>query len=143
METNIDIAALIISIFAAGFSVLQFTIGGSRQQKESTLEAYNNLQNDVFSELKKYDLGSLKKGDDGWSEVTVCLAKIEKFCVGINTNIYSWKILNRLGGGYFIEQYDKLLPVITQKRENDSSNKHYDEFEMVVNKLKKERGKKK
>ena len=137
-----DIVALIISILTAVFSILQFAIEGSRQKKESTLEAYDNLQHEVFSKLKKYSLCTLKKGDDGWDDVTVCLAKIEKFCVGINTHIYSCKILNRLGGGHFIEQFDELRPIITQKRENDSSNKHYDEFEMVVNKLKKKRGEK-
>lgn len=76
----------------------------------------------------------------GWDEVTTYLAKIENFSVGINTNIYSIDILNSLGGNFFIEQYRNLIPIINKKREEDKGNKHYDQFEKVVKRLKKKRG---
>ena len=135
-----DIIALVISGIALALSIFQYITEASRQKKESTLIAYNSLQNEVFSELRNYDLGSIKKGDKGWNEVTTCLAKIENSSIGINTGIYSLNIVNRLGGGFFIKQFDKLLPVINQKRKADSVNKHYDEFEKVIIKLKKKRG---
>ena len=135
-----DIIALIISFLALGLSAVQYLEESSRQKKEATLNIYNRLQDDVFSKLKKYDLKSLEKGDKGWDEVTTCLAKIENFSVGINTNIYSIDILNSLGGNFFVEQHDNLIPIINKKREEDKGNKHYDQFQKVVERLKKKRG---
>lgn len=83
----------------------------------------------------------IKYQSEEWHELTVCLAKIEQFSVGINTGIYSLDTLNRLGGAYFIRQYEKLKPIIIRKRaENAAGGKHYDEFEETVNKLRKKRG---
>lgn len=141
-----EIAAVVISIMAFLLSIIQFVKESSRQKKEATLIAYNELQNEVFSELnlifiKKADnLKELKEGDEAWENLTVFLAKIERFSVGINTGIYSIVILNRLGGGYLIRIFETLKPIIYKKRSNKvSSGKHYDEFEKVVNRLKKMR----
>ena len=140
MDMAMDIIAVVISGIALALTILQYIIEANRQKKEATLLAYNSLQDEVFSELRKYDLGSIKKGDKGWNEVTTCLAKIENFSVGINTRIYSLDIVNRLGGSFVIGQFEKLLPVINQKRQEDENSKHYDEFEKVIVKLKKKRG---
>ena len=86
------------------------------------------------------DLSDIKYRSEEWEEITICLAKIENFSVGINTGIYSHKVLNRLGGAFFIRQFDKLKPIIDLKREkNMSVGKHYDEFEKAVWTLKKNR----
>ncbi len=136
-----EIAALVISILAFLLSCYQFFRESSRQKKEATLIAYNDLQDNVFAELNKHeDLSKIVYQSDDWKEITTCLAKIENFSVGINTNIYSYKVLNRLGGAFFISQFEKLKPIINTKREkNVSSGKHYNEFENTVLKLKKHR----
>lgn len=137
-----EICALIISILAFVFSVLQYISDSSRQKKESTLNAYNELQNDVFSELNKYPspMPEIEYMSEEWERVTVYLAKIERFSVGINTGVYSIDILNRIGGSYYIRQFDKLKSVIEIKRnENISKGKHYDEFEESVRILRKYR----
>ena len=131
--------AIVISILAFLFSIIQFFKDSSRAQKEATLNAYNYLQENVFSCLKRYDLTNIKTETDEWNAITICMAKIENFSVGINTGIYSIEILNRLGGGFFISQYEKLWPIIEKKRNEDPNSKHYDEFEVVVNKLRAER----
>lgn len=131
-----DILALIISACALCLSIFQFFSDGERQKKESTLLAYNELQNEVFSKLKQYNLKALGQETEEWNQVTTCLAKIENFCVGINSGIYSLDTLNRLGGGFFIGQFDTLWPIINRKRDGDPRSKHYDEFESVIKKLK-------
>lgn len=139
-----DIAALIISILALGLSLIQFIKNTSYQKKESTLFAYQKIQNEVFSKLTKfpYPMPEIKSYSDIWTELTICLAKLEQFSVGVNTGIYSLYILNRLGGEYYIRQFEKLKPIITKKREeNIVSGKHYNEFEITVNKLKKKQKK--
>ena len=137
-----EVVALIISILAFILSAVQFFRDSLRQKKEATLIAYNELQDNVFPKLNKYgdDLSKIEYRSDEWEEITICLAQIENFSVGINTNIYSFRILNRLGGAFFIRQFEKLKPIIDIKREkNISAGKHYDEFEKTILKLKKHR----
>lgn len=137
-----ELCALIISLLAFFLSVFQFLRDSSRQKKEATLNAYNELQNDVFSDLTKYSfpVSKVKRGDEEWNKFTVYLAKLERFSVGINTGIYSIQILNHLGGAYFICEYEKLEPIIIQKRkDNIVPGGHYDEFEKAVSRLKKYR----
>ena len=134
-----DILALVISGMALVLSLWQFLRDSSRQKKEATLNAYKELQNDVLTHLSKYDLPMPQfdyNGDD-WKTMTTYLAKLEHFSVGINTGIYSVDVLNRLGGAYYIRQFEKLKPIIERKRkENIVAGKHYDEFEKSVLRLK-------
>ena len=133
-----EVLALVISGMAFVLSLWQFLRDSSRQKKEATLNAYKELQNDVLTHLSKYDLPMPEfeyQGDD-WKTMTVYLAKLEQFSVGINTGIYSIDVLNHLGGAYYIRQFKKLKPIIDRKRkENISAGKHYDEFEKTVSKL--------
>lgn len=138
-----EVFALIISIAAFVLSLIQFCRESSRQKKEATLVAYNELQDDVLSKLNKYPvpMPEIEYHGEEWHELTVCLAKLERFSVGINTGIYSLKTLNRLGGAYYIRQFEKLKPMIDRKRaERIADGKHYDEFEKTVNKLRRKRG---
>lgn len=142
-----EISAMIISIVALILSLLQFIFNSNREKNESTLVAYNELQNEVFSKLNTIfifydnDFSDFEENGEYWEDLTTYLAKIERFCVGINTHIYSINILNRLGGGYFIRIFETLKPVINKKRtKNISKGKHYDEFEKTVTKLRKKRG---
>lgn len=140
--SNMEVFALIISIAAFALSLIQFCRESSRQKKEATLIAYNELQDDVLSKLNKYPvpMTEIEYHGEEWHEITVCLAKLERFSVGINTGIYSLETLDRLGGAYFIRQFEKLMPIIGRKRaEHIADGKHYDEFEKTVNKLRKKR----
>lgn len=163
-----DIIAIIISVIALLFSLYQFVFESSRKKKEDTLIAYNELQDDVFTKLNKLyktlgldDTGrvDIDETNDKWDDITSYLAKIERFCVGINSGIYSMDVLNRVGGGYFINTYNRLSTVIEKKRQKDDNakqdenqraensgsevkQKHYDEFEQTVKKLKAKRKKK-
>lgn len=152
-----DNAPFFISIFALLFTILQFCWENNRQKKESTLKAYDQLQEDVFAKfntlrdkLPKEKKESeeqessgridIDKEDKNWPTITNFLVKLEHFSVGINTGIYSLEVLNRVGGSYFIKMYDSLSLVMEKKRKADAGNgKHYDEFETTVRKLKKYR----
>ena len=130
-----DVLALVISAMAFVLSLWQFFRSSLREKNESTLNAYNELQNEVFSNLNSYKLSisEVKYLGEDWEKITIYLAKIERFSVGINTGIYSLNILNHLGGAYYIRLFENLKPIIQRKRvENVSSGKHYDEFEKTV-----------
>ncbi len=133
-----DIIALVTSILALVLSIIQFFVDSSHEKKEATLEAYNELQNDVFSNMQQpnFSVSDIKAGSEEWTEITAYLARLERFSVGINTGIYSIKILNRLGGGYYISVYEMLEPIIQLKRNaNNVPGKHYNEFEKTVKNL--------
>lgn len=78
------------------------------------------------------------KDKPAWKRSTYFLSKIEHFCVGIQAGTFDIKILNRLAGGFFIEQFEFWTPIIKTKRKDDKEKtmQHYDEFEDVVNRLK-------
>ncbi len=140
-----EIFSLIVSLLALALSIFQFISVTAREKKEATLNAYYNLQEDSFKTLNnlcaKRDCGSidfekLKPGDEEWETITVCLAKIENFSTGINTNVYSLKILYRLSYGFYVRMFKEFKVIIDKKRrDNVSKGKHYDEFEKTVNKL--------
>ena len=140
MLIAMELTAIIISILALVFSFSQFIFDYIHCKKADTIAAYNRLQDDVFINLIPLPcpLPPMTSADPLWQDVTVYLAKIEHFSVGINTGIYSIKVLNRLGGAYFIRQFERLWPVIDFKRKQMViPGGHADEFEKMVNNLKK------
>lgn len=141
-----DIAALAISVIAAGFSVGSFFSERNRVRKEATIHAFEDLEKEVFlqedyvsapaeakKEAEEHKLGR------AWKRGTEFLSRIEHFCVGVQAKAFDLDTLNRLAGGYFIKQYENWRPIIEQKRSDDGSMKHYNEFEDVVSELKKMR----
>ena len=144
----LDVIAIIISIIALIFSCLQFFSEKERSRKEATINALIQLQHDVFDQtnyfqaditqlIQKHSAIEANVIDESWEYISDCMARIEQFCVGINTKIYSLEILDRMAGSYFIKEYNRLRPIIVYKRERANTDKRYIEFETVVNNLKK------
>lgn len=137
-ELLISGISLFVAFLAFGLSLFQFFMETCRAKREATLRAYTEIQTEIIPQVPTKEVcESIKDGDSAWKELTQVLAKIENFSVGINTGIYSLDTLNRLGGGRFIELYCDLFPIIRKKREKNPYSKPYDEFEKVVNDLRK------
>lgn len=136
-----DFVPIVISIIALVLTIFQYFGDYSRKRKQDTLEAYDDLQSEVFTTLnclrKQFPALISDRNFEKRSEITNCLAKIERFCVGVNLKIYDFKTLERCGGAYFVRQYLYLKPVIQDKRTRNNGETHYDEFEKVAMKLKK------
>lgn len=145
------IASLIISILAFLVSFSSTLWKYLRERRESTIHAYTLFQKEVvpdiisiiegfkekqldFSKMSNDEITNLISDD---KRITISLARIEYFCVGINTHIYCVRTLNRMGGSFFLYLFDSFRPIIQAKRvKNILNGKHYDEFEKCVNKLK-------
>lgn len=137
-----EIAALIISIFAAAFSIYEFAIDIRRARKQATLDAFNILQEQAFDEINKYSKKDIEdiaeqKESDQYKQLTVYLARIEHFSVGVNTRIYDRTVVKRLAGKYLIGLDGKLSVLIDKKRKEGHSKELYDEFKTLVISLKK------
>lgn len=141
--------SLILSILAFVFSLWSFFVERKRNRNEATIHAFDQLEEQVFSQ-KDYSTLAIKAGDDycngkrdgSWQAATSYLSKIEHFCAGIRLKTYDIDTLNRLAGGFIIEQYHYWTPIINTKRLKDVDKKmqHYDEFEAVAKELCKKRG---
>lgn len=148
METP-EYFSLVLSILAFVFSLWSFFVERKRTRSEATIHAFDQLEEQVFSQ-KNYSTLTVKAGDDycngkrdgAWQAATSYLSKIEHFCAGIRLKTYDIDTLNRLAGGFMIEQYHYWTPIINTKRLKDVNNKmkHYDEFEAVAKELCKKRG---
>ena len=141
-----DIFALLLSAVAAGFSIWSFFVERKRNRSEATIHAFEELEKEVFlqEDYTSAPAGARKEAEEhklgrAWRRGTELLSRIEHFCVGVQAKAFDLDTLNRLAGGYFINQYENWRPIIEQKRSDDGSMKHYNEFEDVVNELKKKR----
>ena len=106
METILSIMAIIISVASGGFAFYTFLWTAKRDRKQATLEAYNRLQNEVFDKLNLYKPSEIRdicedSTTEEYKKVSGYLARIEHFCVGVNTKIYDRKTFYALAHGYF------------------------------------------
>ncbi|MBE6964334.1 MAG: DUF4760 domain-containing protein [Ruminococcaceae bacterium] len=141
-----EIISLLISVLAIIVAVAQHFSERNRSKKEATIHAFDQLEETVFSKegYKKLAVyagvenaisGKLEADKTEWSKATLLLSRIEHFAVGVNTGIYDLKTLNRMAGGFMIEEFERWKPIIETKRVKDPASKHYDEFEMLYNSL--------
>ena len=106
MEMIFSAIAIIISVISGGFSLYTFIWTAKRDRKQATLDAYNQLQQQVFDELNLYrpsEIAEIAKNprSPDFKVIGSYVARIEHFCVGVNQKIYDSKIVYELAHGYF------------------------------------------
>ena len=128
METILSIISLIFAIASIVITVYTFGWTAKRDRKQATLEAYNRLQNEVFDKLNLYTPSEIADicedtKSDAYKEISGLVARIEHFCVGVNTKIYDEKVFYSLAHGYFDghQLRKRIKPLIYKK--NESSNR--------------------
>ncbi len=142
----LDLIAIIISVVALLLSAYQFLVERKLNRMGATIAALAELQKDVLNEEKfinasvneilEYHKRANGEYDVDWETVSESLARIEQFAVGVNTGVYSIIILYRMAGSHIIKLFNKFKPIIDYKREKAGTNKRYEEFEKMVNGLK-------
>ena len=68
--------------------------------------------------------------------LSLYLARLEHFSVGVNQGIYDEKTAYALAGELLGPLYDKLLPLIEAKRKVPNGEKVYDDFEKLAGQMK-------
>ena len=142
-----SVVAIIISVVALFISVLQFFMERRFYRNEATINAFSLLQKDVLEKdsFKNVNITDVinfhelktSETDKAWELLSEQMARIEQFSVGVNTNVYSIKIVDRMAGSHLIKEFERLKPIIDKKRINSKTNKRYEEFEKMVDSLKK------
>ena len=129
-----DIISIVLSGIAILLSVFSFVFQVIHNRIESTLNAFNDLQEQSLDKLYKYTPKQIEEiaqkfRSEEYKDISVLLARIEHFCVGVILKIYDKIVFRRLGGSYIISTYNKMVPMIEVKRKMFPADKHYDEYE--------------
>ena len=125
METTLSIIALVISVISGGFAFYTFLWTARRDRKQATLDAYNTLQNEVYDKINLYrpaEILEISKHpiSKEYNELSALIARIEHFCVGVNSRIYDRKTVYELAHGYFdaAKLKGRISPIIDRKNSN-------------------------
>lgn len=122
--------SVIIAIAALGLSVISYITGVLHDRKQSTLDAYNQLQEQVLDKLNLYTLPQIKeilqnsKSED-YKILGCYVARVEHFCVGVNKKIYDKKTLYNLAHGYFDGSFQNKINAIIAKRNKNPKEDYY------------------
>ena len=142
METVLSIIAIILSVISGGFAFYTFVWTAQRDRKQSTLDAYNQLQEQALDHLNYYrpaeivDIAKNPRSQE-YKEVSGYIARIEHFCVGVTQKIYDRKTVYKLAHGYFDGAVrDRIEPII--ERKNQSGNDYYGNIHSVYDWMEKE-----
>ncbi|MBO5746837.1 MAG: DUF4760 domain-containing protein [Clostridia bacterium] len=138
----ISICSAVVAIASFVFTFCVHKQTKKRNKKKDTLDAFSLLQEQVLDELyniKKSNVNVIAEDihSKEFKHISTMMARIEHFAVGVNTNIYDFNIVKRLAGRHFCGLFDKLKPIIDIKRNSNTTEKHYDDFELLYNQLKK------
>lgn len=165
MELAMSILAIIISVISVVVSVIIYYVGVERDKKQSTLDAINILQEQVFDKVNQYTYAEIREICDKWKEIignknqkelteeekenrnfyideyrllSGYLARIEHFALGVNTRIYDARISERAATLYLSMLYrGKLKPLIETKHSGKAKGEYYAEFRKLVEKIEK------
>ncbi len=127
METAISIIAIVISVISGGFAFYSFIWTAKRDRKQSTLDAYNLLQEQALDYLNYYmpmQIAEIAKNPrlEEYKKISAYIARIEHFCVGVNKNIYDKKTVYALAHDYLDGGIkSRIEPIINRKNQyNDT-----------------------
>ena len=135
METILSIIAIVLSVISGGFAFYTFIWTASRDRKQATLDAYNQLQEQALDHLNYYrpaEIADIAEDprSQAYKEVSGYIARIEHFCVGVTQKIYDRKTVYELAHGYFDGAVrDRIEPII--ERKNQSGIDYYGNIHSV------------
>lgn len=152
IEFIIPMVSAIIALISTIISALALYYSNRHQKemriqacKQSTIEAFNKIQNEVLDKLidvpadnAKLMVRNLYKKEckESYNAYKVMIARLEHFAVGIDEGVYDKEIVEKLAGSHLIFLYDKIEPIIKKANENSDNNMYYCHFTNLIKNLK-------
>jgi hypothetical protein len=140
-----EAVALVVSTMAVIVSIWTFCWTSRRDRKQATLDAYNRLQEQALDHLNGYtpkqlkDIASNPQSEE-YKQVSVYIARIEHFCVGVNQKIYDNKVVYDLAHGYLDGAIkSRITPIIEKK--NRSGRDYYANIHLLYREMEREQKK--
>lgn len=107
---------------------------------QATLNAFNVLQREAFDHLNKISPSEIKDivahpgiRSDEYNTISGYVARIEHFCVSVNSGIYDRKIVYKLAHGYMdkTKLRSRIEPVINRKNRAGATD-YYENIHEVL-----------
>lgn len=115
-----DLLADLAAVVGAVVTVFVFRHGVKRERKILTIDEYSRIRSDhsgIVTDDEKLDY----------------LKDMEFFCVGINSGIYDFKILQKMSGRRLLSLYqDEMKDFIIYRRESQNEKDAWCEYETVM-----------
>lgn len=129
MEVALSMVAIGISIISTVVTLVTFRWTALRDRRQSTLDAYNRLQEQVLDYINGYTVSEIKEilkdsKSEEYKKLGFYLARTEHFCVGVNQKIYSKDTVYELSHGYFDGYLKRRIEPIIEAR-NWGGNDYY------------------
>ena len=123
MELIIAGISALVAVTSIICSVITYRINVLHDRKQSTLDAYNRLQTEVFDFLNLYSMSEIEEicnntKSENYKVLSGYIARIEHFCIGVNEKIYDRNVFYKLAHGYFdgpILQR-RVIPILDSKK---------------------------
>ena len=146
METILSIIAIVLSVISGCFALYSFAWTARRDRKQSTLDAYNQLQEQALDNLNYYRPTEIieiakKPRSDEYKKVSAYIARIEHFCVGVNQGIYDPETVYALAHGYLDGSIKKRIEPIICSKNQYGGNDYYENIHQVYNWMAKQKEK--
>lgn len=147
--SNVDIVTIITAIISVilsavsfGYSFYTYRKAIIHDRRQATLQAYNLLQEQAFDQLNQYmpaEIRSIAEHPTSkeYKVISGYLARIEHFCVGVNTQIYDREIVYAIAHGYMDSStlLGRIEPMIEKK--NHGQHDYYENIHIVLEWMKK------
>ena len=133
--TTVDLITIVFSVIAAIFSLITYRNSIIHDRRQSTLDAYTQLQEQALDHLNYYrpaEIADIAEDprSQAYKKVSGYIARIEHFCVGVTQKIYDRKTVYELAHGYFDGAVrDRIEPII--ERKNQSGIDYYGNIHSV------------
>ena len=144
MELTTIITSVVSAVLAGGsliFSLYTYRKALVHDRCQATLDAYNLLQGQVFDELNLMmpaDIRAIAQHPTSteYKRLGSLVARIEHFCVGVNTGIYDRDTVYDLAHGYLDGEMlrNRIEPVIQRKNRNGKD--YYENIHCVLDWMK-------
>lgn len=147
-ESLVGLLALVIAILSLLVSLYYNRKDHERRRKQATIEYFEDMTSKLYDVQAKFntklnqlniEIEMLDTDMELLKDATEVLAAFERLCVGVNTNIFDFDILERMAGSYLVMVYFRFAPYIEKIRKDASRTNSYIEFEQVAIRIKQRR----
>lgn len=139
----LDVISLIFSVIATGFAVFTYLVNVLHDKRKATLEAYNVLQEQALDKLYIYSPTEIrdivkKNRSEEYKQISVYVARIEHFAVGVKQNIYDWKTIYELSHGFLDGSIKSRIEIVINEKNKKFGCDFYCNIHFLYNKMEKE-----
>ena len=148
IDVVIGLFALLVACLSLFVSLYYNKKDHERRRKQATIEYFEDMTSKLYDSQATFntkfnqldiDISELDTNNDLLKDATEILAAFERLSVGVNTKIFDFDILDRMAGSYLVVMYTRFAPYIAKVRTDASRVNSYQEFENVVDCIKKKR----